>query len=31
VLVLIWLGFLALSRGISESVVAFELRGVQRG
>ncbi len=31
VLVLIWLGFLALFRGISEIVVAFELRGVQRG
>jgi uncharacterized membrane protein HdeD (DUF308 family) len=29
-LLLIWVGFLALFRGISEFVVAFELRSAQR-
>jgi uncharacterized membrane protein HdeD (DUF308 family) len=30
VLLLIWVGFFALFRGISEIVLAFELRGAQR-
>jgi uncharacterized membrane protein HdeD (DUF308 family) len=30
VLLLIWVGFFALFRGISEIVLAFELRGTQR-